>query len=416
MQNLNPNERPGLFVLLRVIDRRQFLFASAVLAAAQRLRAAEHFDLYAMERPRVVKEANKFLNQPPVTITSFHSSRSAGGLHDYFSEGDYWWPNPKNPKGPYIHRDGMSNPDNFDADRRALMRLSVQCPALCAAWLLTKERKYADHAAAHLRAWFVDPKTRMNPNLQYAQAIHGITTGRGIGIIDTLQLVDVVRGAGHLDGSGALNASDKRAVHKWFSDYLDWMTTSAHGKKERDAKNNHGSSWVLQVAEFSCYTGNRSLQDYCRNRFKAVLIPHQMAQNGSFPRELARTKPYSYSLFNLEVLSGIAQALSTNHDDLWTFQLSDGRSMGKAVAFMYPYMADKAKWPYKHDVEYFNQWPVREQSLLFAGLALHKPEYLALWRRLNPEPTVEEVIRNYPIRQPVLWMNPAVDRHALPAG
>ncbi|MGH9618721.1 MAG: alginate lyase family protein [Bryobacteraceae bacterium] len=391
-----------------MIVRREFLLAVAACGLSRRLSAAERFDLDAIERPRVVKEANKFLNQKPVTITSFHSSRSAGGPHDYFSEGDYWWPNPKDPNGPYIHRDGMSNPHNFTADRRALMRLSVQCPALCAAWLLTKERKYAHHAAAHLRAWFVDPKTRMNPNLKYAQAIHGITTGRSIGIIDTLQLVAVARGAGFIDSSGALSASDKRAVHKWFSDYLDWMTTSAPGKKERDAKNNHGSAWVLQVAAFAGYTGNADLQDYCRSRFKTVLIPHQMAENGSFPLELARSKPYSYSLFNLEVLSGICQALSTRHDNLWTFQLPDGRSLGKAVAFMYPYMKDKAKWPYKHDVEYYNLWPVREQSLLFAGLALNKPEYRGLWRRLNPEPTVEEVIRNYPIRQPALWMNPSI--------
>lgn len=396
-----------------MIDRRQFLCVSAALALRGRLSASERFDLYAIERPRVVKEAKRFLHERPVTITEFHSSRSAGGPHDYFSEGDYWWPNPKNPTGPYIRRDGMSNPDNFTADRHALIRFGVQCPALCAAWLLTKERKYADHAAAHLRAWFVDPKTSMNPNLQYAQAIHGITTGRGIGIIDTLQLVGVARGATYIDSSGALSPSDKRAIHNWFADYLNWMTTSPHGIKERDAKNNHGSSWVLQAAAFSTYTDNTGLQEYCRNRFKTVLIPHQMAQNGSFPLELARTKPFSYSLFNLEVLSGICQVLSIEHDDLWTFQLPDGRSIGKAVAFMYPYMLDKKKWPYKHDVEYFDQWPVREQSLLFAGLALNKPQYLALWRRLNPEPAVEEVIRNYPIRQPVLWMNAALDENVL---
>jgi hypothetical protein len=245
----------------------------------------------------------------------------------------------------------------------------------------------------------------MNPNLQYAQAIHGITTGRGTGIIDTLQLVDVVRGAGAIDDSGALTANEKRALRKWFSDCLNWMTTSASGKQERDAENNHGSAWVLQAAEFSLYTGDTTLQDYCRYRFKAVLIPNQMAKDGSFPRELARTKPYSYSLFNLEVLSGICQALSTRQDNLWTFTLPDGRSMGKAVAFMYPYMADKRKWPYRKDVEYFDQWPVREQSLLFAGLALNKPEYLSLWRRLEAEPAIDEIIRNYPIRQPVLWVS-----------
>jgi hypothetical protein len=399
------------------VSRRALLKASSALLAAPFVRivqAAERFDLYAIERPRVLKAANQYLNAQPITITASHSPRSAGGPHDYFSEGDYWWPDPKNPDGPYIQRDGMSNPGNFVAHRQALMRLSVQAPALCAAWALTRQRKYADHAAKHLRAWFIDKETLMNPNLQYAQAIHGRTTGRGTGIIDTLQLVDVVRGAAAIESSGALNTSEQQALRKWFADYLVWMTTSKNGRQERDAKNNHGTCWVLQAAAFALYARNAETQNYCRDRLKTVLMPNQIAENGSFPQELRRTKPYNYSLFNLEAMSGICQILSTEADDLWTFRLPDGRCMAKAEAFMYPYIADKKKWPYPPDVMYFDQWPVREQSLLFAGLTLNKPEYLALWRKLDPDPTVEEVIRNYPIRQPVLWMNPALDSRAMP--
>src|SRR5215471_17559212 len=147
----------------------------------------------AIDRTRVLAAANQYLAENPITITASSSPRSAGGLHDFFSEADYWWPDPKNPNGPYIQRDGMSNPDNFVEHRRALMRLSVQVPALVAAWKLTKDKRYALHAARHLRAWFIDERTRMNPNLQYAQAIHGITTGRGTGIIDTIHLVEVAR-------------------------------------------------------------------------------------------------------------------------------------------------------------------------------------------------------------------------------
>ncbi|HZS52938.1 MAG TPA: alginate lyase family protein [Bryobacteraceae bacterium] len=393
-----------------MLSRRQFLAASALAVSPRTVRAGHTFDLASIERPRVLKLANKFLYEPPITITASHSPRSAGGIHDYFSEGDYWWPDPKNPSGPYIQRDGETNPDNFVAHRQALMRLSVQCPALCAAWVLSKERKYADHAVDHLRAWFIDPATVMNPNLQFAQAIHGRTTGRGTGIIDTLQLIDVVRGAAAIEFSGALSNTEQRALRKWFADYLLWMTTSKNGIEERDAKNNHGTCWCVQAAVFAGYTRNPEIENYCRNRFKTVLIPNQMASDGSFPQELRRTKPYSYSLFNLEAMAGICQTLSTSNDNLWTFTLPDGRCMAKAEAFMFPYIADKTKWPYPPDVMYFDQWPLREQSLLFAGLALNKPEYLDLWRTLNEDPTVEEAIRNYPIRQPVLWMNPAIDR------
>ena len=181
----------------------------------------------------MVRQANQYLNQKPVTVTAVTSPRSAGGVHDYFSEGDYWWPDSKNPNGPYVQRDGMSNPDNFSAHRDALMRFSMQVPALVAAWILTRDRRYSEHAADHLRAWFLTKETAMNPDLQYAQAIHGRTTGRGTGIIDTLQLVEVARAAIVLAPSGALSPNESDRLRKWFADYLDWMTNSNNGKEER---------------------------------------------------------------------------------------------------------------------------------------------------------------------------------------
>ena len=195
--------------------------------------------------------------EAPVTVTASRAARSAGGLHDFFSEGDYWWPDPQNPDGPYIQRDGMSNPDNFNDHRRALMQLSVQVPALAAAWKLTGDRRYADHAVRHLRAWFVDPATRMNPNLQYAQAIHGRFTGRGTGIIDTIHLVEVARAIEALDAAPVWSAADKAALRGWFTDYLRWLTTHPYGIAERDAKNNHGTCWVMQVAAFAHLTGDQ---------------------------------------------------------------------------------------------------------------------------------------------------------------
>jgi len=241
------------------------------------------------ERARVIPAADKDLGEPPVTITASSSPRSTGGRHDFFSEGDYWWPDPQNPGGPYIQRDGMSNPDNFNDHRRYLMRLSVQVPALAAAWKLTGDRRYSDQALKHLRAWFIDPATRMNPNLQYAQAIHGRFTGRGTGIIDTIHLVEVVRSMSILEGSNSLLPSEMSGLRKWFADYLDWMTTSENGLEERDAKNNHGTCWVMQVSEFAAFTGKRELAEFCRKRFKEIIVQDQIAGDGSFPLELART-------------------------------------------------------------------------------------------------------------------------------
>jgi hypothetical protein len=383
-----------------MISRRDFLSLSASLLQASALRA-EPLDLTAIDRRRILSAAGNYLRGEPVTVTATASPRSAGGKHDFFSEGDYWWPDPANPAGPYIQRDGMTNPDNFVAHRRALMRLSLHVPALAAAWTITRDRRYADHAARHLRAWFVDPLTLMNPHLLYAQAIKGRVTGRGIGIIDTIHLVEVVRAIGYVEA--AMTPADRDVVRAWFARYLEWMTSHEYGKAERDARNNHGTCWVMQVAEFARYTGNAELTAFCRNRFRTVIVPNQIASNGSFPEELRRTKPYGYSLFNLDAMAVTCQILSTPGENLWTFELPDGRGIRRALAFMLPYIADKKTWPWKPDVMYFDEWPVRHPSLLFGGLALDQPDYVALWRTLDPDPTVEEVIRNYFVRQPVLW-------------
>ena len=119
---------------------------------------APQFDMAQVDRSRVLQAAKQYLTEVPTTITASKSPRSAGGLHDFFSEGDYWWPDPTNADAPYIQRDGMTNPDNFTDHRKYLMRLSVQVPALTAAWKLTKDKRFGEHAAKHLRAWFLDER------------------------------------------------------------------------------------------------------------------------------------------------------------------------------------------------------------------------------------------------------------------
>jgi hypothetical protein len=182
------------------------------------------------------------------------------------------------------------------------------------------------------------------------------------------------------------------------------MTTHPYGLAERDAKNNHGTCWATQVAAFSQLTGNREWMAYCRQRYQTVLIPNQEARDGSFPLELRRTKPYGYSLFNLDAMAILVQTLATTGNGLWKWHTPDGRGMPRAMEYMYPYILDKRKWPLPPDVMYFEEWPVRQPSLLFAGLALGRPEYLALWQTLDPDPSVEEVLRNFPVRQPLLWV------------
>ena len=362
------------------------------------------FDVVAIDRARILSAAHRYLREPPITITASTSERSPGGKHDYFSEADYFWPDPKNPHGPYIQRDGVSNPSNFLEHRHFLLRFSVQAAALAAAWRITAEMTYAEHAARHLRSWFINDSTRMNPHLRYAQAVRGSSTGNSFGVIDTLHLVEIIRATDALAESKVLSKDEFDDIKSWFADYLQWMTTDKFGIFEMESANNHATCWVAQVAAFAQFTGNKELIDYARRRFKGVVLPNQMKSDGSFPLEMSRTKPYGYSLFNLEAMATICQLLSTTQDNLWTFRLTDGRNIGMAVAFMEPYIRNKKSWPLPPDVMYANDWPMRQASLLFAGRALNHLDYLQLWKSLPADSDVEEVIRNFFIRQPVLWV------------
>lgn len=355
-------------------------------------------------REQVLKEAALAMQHQPVTVTAQTSTRSAGGKHDFYSEGDYWWPDPAHPDGPYIQRDGMTNPDNFVAHRRYMIRFSQTIGALASAYRITGDKQYVAAALPHLRAWFTDTSTLMHPDLQYAQAIKGRFTGRGIGIIDAIHLMEVAQGVVVMQDAAVFDKALLKGIRKWFADYLSWLTTHQYGKDEMNAKNNHGTCWVMQAACFARLTGDTALLRFCRDRYKNVLLPNQMGEDGSFPLELARTKPYGYSLFNLDAMVTLCQILSDGKNDLWSFQLPDGRSIKKGIAFLYPYVADKGKWPYKKDVMYWDEWPVAHPFLVFGAKAYGQQEWFETWKKLDHLPTNEEVVRNLPVRHPLIWL------------
>jgi hypothetical protein len=171
-----------------------------------------------------------------------------------------------------------------------------------------------------------------------------------------------------------------------------------------NAKNNHGTCWVMQVGMFARLVGNNQVLEMCRERFKNVLLPNQMAPDGSFKLELKRTKPYGYSLFNLDAFFTTAEILSDKDNNLYTFSTPDGLNLLMGAEFLFPFVNDKTTWTYPPDVMYFDEWPVRHPFLLFAGKAYNKPEYIELWKSLEGYPTTAEVIRNLPIRNPLIWM------------
>jgi hypothetical protein len=363
-------------------------------------------DVAALDRARILAAAGAALSQTPISITQHRAPMSEGGPNDFFSMSDYYWPDPAKPDGkPYVQRDGLSYTGLFNEHRKAVMQLRDSVAALAAAYRVTGEERYAQKAAGLLRVFFVDPATRMNPNLEHSQVIVGkATPGRGIGIIDTLHLVEVPMAIRALEGSKALTPELQEGLRAWFRDYLVWLRDNPRGKDEGKRTNNHAVAFWLQVAAFCQVAPDEALLAECRRQFKEVFVAVQMAPDGSFPLELKRTKPYAYSIFQLDNMASLCQLLSTPSDNLWTFETADGRGLRKAMAYLYPFLADKSTWPRPTDVQAWEEWPMRQSSLLFAGLALGEDKYLELWKRLKPDPTLFEIRRNNAITQPLLWL------------
>ncbi|MEM6344634.1 MAG: alginate lyase family protein [Bacteroidota bacterium] len=352
----------------------------------------------------VLMLAQQNLQEAPITVTASSSPRSAGGKHDFYSEGDYWWPDSTNPEGPYVRRDGMTNPDNFTEHRKAVVRLSEIVGNLASAYAITEEAKYAEAVRQHLKAWYITDSTRMNPNLLYAQAIKGRHTGRGIGIIDAIHFMEVVQATRLLAEAGQIPEAELQAIKAWFADFSTWLTTHPYGQKEMVHPNNHGTCWNMQVGLYAAFTENDSLLNFCRQNYQNTLLPNQMAADGSFPLELERTKPYGYSLFNLDAMAMNCLILSDEAHDLWAFTAEKGQNLEQALGYMQPYVADKATWPLAPDVMYWENWPVAHPAFLFGGLHFEREDWLGLWQKGKHFLTVKEVRRNVPIRNPLIWL------------
>ena len=328
-------------------------------------------------------EADKAMNEGPFSVTQKASTPPSGDKHDYMSLAPYFWPNPNTPDHlPYIRRDGERNPEIMQiADHDNMSKMCSAARALALGYYLTANEDYAARAALLLRTWFLDPKTRMNSNLEFAQAIRGVNTGRGIGIIESHGLTAVVDAVGLLEGSTNWSVDDEAAMRKWFSSFLDWLQTSKHGQDESNAKNNHGSFYDVQVVDFALFAGSLDLAREVASKARQKRIAAQIEPDGKQPLELARTKSFGYSAFNLRALTELASLADQVGVDLWHFQTADGRSLRKALDYLVPYAMGEKKWSYQQ-IE--DMRPDELAGPLLEAAAVYKdPKYEAAAKKLS---------------------------------
>ena len=344
---------------------RAFLLNPETLHAnKQRVRQGD--SVLAPALAKLERDAKKALTAGPFSVTTKDVTPPSGDKHDYMSQAPYFWPDPATSNGlPYIRRDGERNPEiDKINNHRVKDQMEDAVETLALAYYFKEDESYAEKAAQLLRTFFLDPQTRMNPNLQFAQGIPGINTGRGIGLIETRGLTRVVDAIGLLAGSKSWTASDQRGMEDWFSRFLEWMLESKNGKDESAAKNNHGTYYDVQVVSFSLFLKKTELAREVLLTARSKRIAVQIEPDGRQPLELARTKAWGYSVGNLDGLMKLARLGENLGIDLWNYKTADGRSIHKALAFLLPFALGE-KWTYQQ----LGEWPPQQLFPLLRSAA-----------------------------------------------
>jgi len=334
---------------------------------------------------KLERDAQEALSVGPFSVTTKAVTPPSGDKHDYMSQAPYFWPDPKSPNGlPYIRRDGERNPEIDEiTDHRVKDQMEAAVETLARAYHFKRDEAYAQKATLLLRAFFLDAETRMNPNLQFAQGIPGINTGRGIGLIETRGLTRIVDAIGLLQGSKAWTTSDQKEMEEWFAKFLQWMVESKNGRDEATAKNNHGTFYDVQVVSFALFLGRKELAKSVLEAAKTKRIAMQVESDGRQLLELARTKAWSYSIMNLDGLMLLAELGDRVGVDLWNYKTHDGRSIRRALDFLAPFAFGEKKWAYQQ----LGAWPPQMLFPLIRRAASHynDAEFKTLTTKLSLE-------------------------------
>lgn len=331
---------------------RVFSFSGQSLAAAKAsLQRGETALVPA--RDELLKEADRLLAHRPASVMDKTKVGVSGDMHDYYSQAPYWWPDPSKPDGkPFLRRDGAVYPDSkIGTDSVAFARTCNAVETLGLAYYFSGKEVYAEKAALLARVWFLNPETRMNPHLNYGQAVPGRSSGREEGVLEARHLAGLTDGLTLLSGANAWTADDAARLTDWLSRYYEWLTHAPVALKERAAKNNHGSWYDAQTAHLALFLGRTDDARRIVEEARTVRVARQIEPDGTQPLEFARTKSLDYCVFNLSALLRLCTVARNAGVDLYPFRTSDGRSIREALLRVAPYADPEKVWPKKDLVQ-----------------------------------------------------------------
>lgn len=301
-------------------------------------------------RKAVITEAEKALERGPYSVTDKGTLVPGATAHDYTSIGPYWWPDARKKGGlPYKRRDGEVNPEragpNFDKNRLSLLGADME--VLSVGYFLTGDERFAERAALLVKTWFLDPATRMAPNMDFAQGIPGRVNGRGEGIIEASDFSTVIEAVGLIEPSGALSEQEHQQLKNWFAQFATWMATSENGTAEMNKTNNHGVFYDFYLAHFALFAGLDSVTKNVVSNFPEFRLRPQMDKQGRFIAELKRTRSWHYSNYLVAGAGRLATVGECVGEDLWNQPLDDGRSLQTSIRFLDEYSDQLEAWPFK---------------------------------------------------------------------
>jgi hypothetical protein len=333
----------------------------------------------------------KIMTAGPWSVTYTETPVPTKDKHDYFSESRYWWPDPKNPNGPYIRKDGEANPDRIDDHRIAIEQMSNASLLLSMYGYLYNDKAASERAVKIIYTWFLDPSTKMNPNMIYAQSIRGRNVTRGTGILDSRSFYKVLEGVNFLKKSGVLSSTVDAGLKKWFGEFQSWLINSKNGIDEKYSGNNHSTWFAVQLGAIAQYLRDNNVLIELFDHTKNYLIENQFEADGSMPREEARTLSLHYSVFNLDAFSIILRQADLSGDKLWDYENSKKSSFKKSVEYVTPFLRDPESWTKSQINEYkgenriylaFTGWGLDDANLL----GLYKEFLIANYGKLDSDP------------------------------
>ena len=352
---------------------------------------AKDIDVYDFERERVKAFSEVYLQEPVMTINMFSSDRSPGTENDYYSEARTWWPKPDDPTSAYIIREGENNPDAFIKHQELLGRMNKIVSGLTSAYLVTGRKDYAHKAIEHIRSWFIDPETRMNPDFSYAQAIPYRNTERSVGLMDALPLVEVIRSMDVL--KDMFSEKELFEINRWMDDYDEYLEFGDNMEYRMQRKDNVALAWLTQMAAVSTFRNDPEKIGMCRYYFKEHTLPYLNDANSNYYIK-AMNRQYLYNIFIAsDMLAHAVELISDETYNAWEEVTSGFRRPGDLINYLYSGILN-------YDLKLAGYYDGRFNSLLLAGKAYDNSRYLEMWRDLN---SGEAEQTEFPIREAVLW-------------